>query len=299
MPLPAPCPSTSTAVLPARPLTARIAGGLARAGLAWLSSTSGTLAVGDQPVYGNGGRAAPVDDSCCTVVELRQYTLRPGRRDALIELFDRAFVESQEAAGMQVIGQFRDLDAADRFVWLRGFTDMAARARALAAFYDGPVWREHRDAANATMLDSDDVLLLRPAAPASGFVPDGRRDRPGDGGLVVATLYFFDAPVDVDFLDLFARDVVPALHEAGTPVAASYVSESAPNTFPRLPVREGEHVFVWFARYRDEAEYDAFRARLADSPRWRSIAPRLARRLLGPPQVLRLAPTARSRLRGR
>jgi hypothetical protein len=34
------------------------------------------------------------------IVELRQYTLRPGQRDVLIDLFDREFVESQEAAGL-------------------------------------------------------------------------------------------------------------------------------------------------------------------------------------------------------
>ena len=59
----------------------------------------------------------------CRVVELRQYTLHPHQRDTLIALFDREFVESQEALGMQVIGPFRDLDDPDRFVWLRGFDD--------------------------------------------------------------------------------------------------------------------------------------------------------------------------------
>src|SRR6185436_19195944 len=44
------------------------------------------------------------------VVELRQYTLHPGMRDVLIDLFDREFVETQEALGMTVLGQFRDLD---------------------------------------------------------------------------------------------------------------------------------------------------------------------------------------------
>lgn len=52
------------------------------------------------------------------VVELRRYTLHPGRRDVLIDLFDRELVESQEAVGMAVLGQFRDLDDPDRFVWL-------------------------------------------------------------------------------------------------------------------------------------------------------------------------------------
>jgi hypothetical protein len=53
------------------------------------------------------------------VLELRQYTLLPGRRDELIELFEREFVESQEALGMQIVGTFRDLDDAGRFIWLR------------------------------------------------------------------------------------------------------------------------------------------------------------------------------------
>jgi hypothetical protein len=35
---------------------------------------------------------------------------------------------------MRVIGQFTDLDRADRFVWLRGFADMAARRAGLESF---------------------------------------------------------------------------------------------------------------------------------------------------------------------
>jgi hypothetical protein len=95
------------------------------------------------------------------IVELRQYTLHEGRRDELIDVFDREFVETQEELGMAVLGQFRDLDRPDRFVWLRGFIDMPSRETGLTAFYTGPVWKEHGPAANATMLDSDDVLLLR------------------------------------------------------------------------------------------------------------------------------------------
>jgi hypothetical protein len=106
---------------------------------------------------------------CCPVVELRQYSLHPGKRDVLIELFDREFIEPQEALGTKVIGQFRDLEHPDRFVWLRGFRDMTARAKALSDFYSGPVWKAHREAANATMIDSDNVLLLHPVRPTSGF----------------------------------------------------------------------------------------------------------------------------------
>ena len=119
-----------------------------------------------------------MDQVRCPIVELRQYTLHPGGREVLIDLFDREFVEPQEDLGMAVLGQFRDLDRPDRFVWLRGFVDMDARAEALGRFYGGPVWAAHRDVANATMIDFDDVLLLCPVAADAGF-PAGRRPPPG------------------------------------------------------------------------------------------------------------------------
>jgi hypothetical protein len=75
------------------------------------------------------------------VVEFRQYTLHPGRRDDLIGLFERELIEPQETAGMALVGQFRDADDPDRFVWLRGFPDMKTRAEALGRFYYGPMWK--------------------------------------------------------------------------------------------------------------------------------------------------------------
>ena len=113
--------------------------------------------------------AGEFEPRCCAVLELRQYTLKPGRRDALIDIFDRHFIESQEALGMSVVGQFRDRRRPDRFVWLRGFSDMESRRNALAAFYDGPIWGAHKAKANDTMLDSDNVLLLKPARPDLAF----------------------------------------------------------------------------------------------------------------------------------
>jgi quinol monooxygenase YgiN len=244
-----------------------------------------------------------VAKNCCPIVELRQYTLHPGMRDTLIELFDREFVESQEASGMKVIGQFRDMNNPDRFVWLRGFRDMPSRAEALKSFYSGPVWKAHGKAANATMIDSDSVLLLRPARPTSGFsLENSERPAPGTSeiskGLIVATIYYFSAPADADFVDIFERSMKPVLTDSGASILAYFMTESSANTYPALPVREGEHVFVWFSRFRDETAYEDHAAALARSPRWRSVvSEKLAPRLKGPPEVLKLSPTARSQLR--
>lgn len=241
-------------------------------------------------------------EPCCPIVELRQYTLHPGKRDVLIDLFDREFVESQEALGMKVIGQFRDLDNSNRFVWLRGFRDMPSRAQALKDFYGGPVWKAHREAANATMIDSDNVLLLHPAMPTSGFSL-GNRERPGPGSketrneLIVATIYYFDAPVDSGFVQFFDKTVKPAVTGSGATVLAYFVTEHSENTFPALPVREGENVFVWFARFNDAASYERHFAALTQFPRWRDeIAKELAHRLKREPEILNLLPTTRSLL---
>ena len=241
-----------------------------------------------------------LDVNCCPIVELRQYTLRPGMRDILIELFDREFVETQEALGMCIIGQFRDLDNPDRFIWLRGFPDMARRARALQAFYSGPVWKAHREAANATMIDSDNVLLLHPARANSGFQLD-TSIRPAAGmsnsseGLVIATIYYFNAPVSATFVDFFERELTPALTEVGAPILAYFVTENSANTFPALPVREGEHVFVWFSAFANSAKYEDFATAFAQRA---DLAGELNSYLKRSPQVLKLSATTRSRLRG-
>ena len=107
-------------------------------------------------------------------VRTASCTLRARQRDTLIAMFEQSFLEPQNALGAHVFGTFRDLYDADRFVWVRGFRDMEARREALAAFYGGAVWQAKRTAANwYHVLDSDNVLLLRPAGPGLGFQRDG------------------------------------------------------------------------------------------------------------------------------
>jgi hypothetical protein len=214
----------------------------------------------------------------CAIVELRQYTHHPGRRDDLIELFEEKFLTGQIEAGMTVIATFRDLSDADRFVWLRGFPNMVAREAALKTFYGGPLWTANRDAANATLVDSDNVLLLRPTRPGSGFAWDDAR-----GGLIAAMIYPVGADGSQAFTELFERTLQPALVNAGSTLLATFVTEPAKNTFPNLPFREGEDVFVWFARFADRASYERYLA-----------ASRYSRPQ--PSEMLLLAPTAASRV---
>jgi hypothetical protein len=222
----------------------------------------------------------------------------------LIGLFEREFIEPQEAVGINVIGQFRDVDDPDRFVWLRGFQDMASRAKALQDFYGGPVWKAHREAANATMIDSDNVLLLHPAAPTSGFSLENMK-RPPVGAervpssLIVATIYYFEAPVAAGFVDFFEQTLDPVAKSLGATISAYFVTENSENTFPALPVRVGENVFAWFSIFQHPAAYENYVAALSRSERWPvEVSKELARYLKRAPEVLKLSPTARSQLHG-
>jgi hypothetical protein len=213
--------------------------------------------------------AAVGDTAIARVVELRQYTLRPDQREVLIELFERELIEPQEAVGMQVLGQFRDLDRPDRFVWLRGFSGMEARRQGLAAFYGGPVWAAWGPVANATMIDSDDVLLLRPYGPTGGLRPNvhprpSRGAKP-DPGVLYATILTIDPAEAPTMARILNRDLEPALAEAGHRLLGCYETDPTPNNFPRLPIRT-DTALVWFTS-RQSARIDPTTPSANDLPK--------------------------------
>lgn len=171
----------------------------------------------------NGKPAMPDD----TVFELRDYTLHPGQREVLIALFESTLIASQNALGAHVRGIFYDIDRPDHFVWMRGFTSMAARLSALRQFYAGPVWQANRAAANATMIDSDDVHLLRLA--------HGQ-------GLRGATIQ--GAFIAVDILpDLSDAELAAALAPRSDIIAA-FKTHTEENSLPQLPVHSKKVVIV-------------------------------------------------------
>lgn len=215
-----------------------------------------------------------------SVIELRQYTLYGGRRDELMNLFRHEFIVPQANVGATVLGTFRDLDDPDRFVWWRGFADMPARQQALSEFYGGEVWSRHRAAANATMVDSDNVLLLE-----SLSTPDLT---PRSGGLLRVAIHALNGVTPTSFVEFFDATYAPLVRNCGASVSARLVSETAANNFPKLPVR-ATSVFVWCAHFADVAAERAFSARLHAASGWRDHAQEaVLPALVSKPEVLRL-----------
>ena len=201
---------------------------------------------------------------------------------------------------MRVIGQFRDSAEPDHFVWLRGFPDMESRQRLLAAFYGGPVWARHRDAANATMIDSDDVLLLRPIRRDDCFatVDAAMRDIGERSGSVVTVTFARRAPRELEANDAIDGCLSMALEARGITRIALYETEPAENTYSTLPVRAA-NVLVWFG-----ACAEARTSESVYSSIWTALEPlRFASANPTPPfdaiDVAVLVPTRRSLLDGR
>lgn len=226
-----------------------------------------------------------------TVFELRNYEMRPGGRDVLIALFEQHFLESQEALGSTVIGTFHDLDDPNRFVWIRAFENMATRFVALDGFYTSAIWRERRDAANATMIDSDNVLLLRPVSGAALTQPTSLPPPSTAHAIIVARTYALSRTGAGAFAATYQSQTLPRLRELAAEPLATFATEHAENSYPRLAIRDGETVFVSLTRFVSVEAFEAKRTALADIDAQTLAAHADA------PELMRVSPTSRSRLR--
>jgi hypothetical protein len=229
------------------------------------------------------------------VVELRRYTVSPGQRARFAAWFDAYFPEAFEQLGAMVFGQFLERDAPDHFFWLRGYHDMLDRPVINAAFYYGPLWREHRTRVNAILPDSDNVLLMRaiaghpiPVLPAVDPVDEAR----GAHGILVVQLLPV-AKARVDAVATLLADAATRYPHEGVLDAGLLRTLDAPNNFPQLPVRDDGDWVAWIGMARDaaalsklQAAMDAVERQLDASGGLRARAERIV-----------AAPTPRSRLR--
>jgi hypothetical protein len=202
------------------------------------------------------------------IVDVRDYRMVPGKLDLLLERFEGLFMDEQERLGAQILGIFRDAEDPDRFVWLRGMPDMPTRQRVLTDFYvNGEMWREHREAVNTWLVDSDDVLLVRPLTPwgtaATGASAVGMYSAVAKEPLTAARTAELE------------RQVPARVEAAGGRMLVTLATTPLENNFPRHPIRTGEYGLLWFATF--------------PAPRRLELDGSIAQRVL--------TPTARSRMR--
>jgi hypothetical protein len=75
------------------------------------------------------------------LLEIRQYTLHPGKRPEFVAWFEEEVVPAMEAAGLTILGSFESIEDENVFVYLRQFADESEHAQLTAAFYESEAWR--------------------------------------------------------------------------------------------------------------------------------------------------------------
>jgi len=231
------------------------------------------------------------------VVEFRRYVTADGERAHFVKYFDAYFPEAFEQLGAMVFGQFTERGNPNHFTWLRGFHDINARPIVNAAFYYGPLWKEHRVKVNAILPDSDNVMLLHPLHPDQGVTVlpavDPVTEGHGARGVVVAQIFAVKKGSEEAFAKqaeaAFSAYRIDGVHPAGV-----LVTLDVPNNFPQLPIRTDGPFLVWLGVVSDDAMLDKKLAPILKSTEQSLIATGLLR---GVPERVVMDPTPRSRLR--
>ena len=176
------------------------------------------------------------------IIDLRDYTLKPNTRDRFVECCETVIFPEQERLGATILGMFRDAQRPNRVVWLRAMPDMAERQRILTAFYaHGEVWRANHREVNSWLVDSHNVLLVKPVSELMAPATD-------DSVVAMYTRVSQEPLSPVEECDDVSRTVT----RVGGRLLAELATDPSENNYPRHPIRTGEFGFVWFATFDPE-----------------------------------------------
>jgi hypothetical protein len=230
-------------------------------------------------------------------IEFRRYNTAEGQRPHFATYFDAFFPEAFEQLGAIAFGSFFERGSSTHFTWIRGFHTIADRAIANAAFYYGPVWKEHNATVNAILPDSDNVMLLRPLDPEHGVLVlpsvDPVIEAQGAQGVVISEIF----SVKKGSEDAFAKQAAPVFaryRAAGVQEAGILVSLPVANNFPQLPIRSDGPFLVWIGIVKNNQALEELFNPLVASANKTLTGTGLLR---AAPELVILDPTKRSRLR--
>jgi hypothetical protein len=182
------------------------------------------------------------------VLELRNYLLKPNLADTFSHYFHSKFVAPMNDLGGYTLGEFKINGVNDRFVWLRGFTDMRTRVKFLNDFYiSSPTWNEYGKGANEMMINSDNVYLLKPLHKNVLLKTDKT--------VTVIDFYICNSTIE-KAIKLFDTEYIPFLKTINVDDISFWVSEMTENDFPRLPVFQDKNLLVTITNFQDKNEYE-------------------------------------------
>lgn len=202
------------------------------------------------------------------VIELRNYLIKTGYRDYFIDFFEHIAVDTLNARGNYVLGQYRVKGSPNSFFWIRGFDDMTSRPEALEAFYSSSYWKQHESVPLTYVAGYTNVYLLKPlnltdkrTDSTSGFEMDwfGKQK-----GLAVVDFYVANE-MRTQWIDFVATYYDSVMRASGVKEVSYWISETSPNNFPSLPVFQDKNLLVTITFFKDELQYNNTKKKIESS----------------------------------
>lgn len=194
------------------------------------------------------------------VIELRNYLLRPGKRDSFIIGFEDKILDTLNVRGNYVLGQYRLKGAEDNFLWIRGFNDMPSRMNALKSFYSCKYWEEVVWIPKAYLLNYTNVNLLKPL-----IFTDKNQNRSSDfpsdwfgkpKGIAVVDYYYATNGWLDKLVEFIKTKYDPVIRASNVENISYWISEQAINDYVDLPAYQDKNLLVTISFYENEKAYE-------------------------------------------
>ena len=102
--------------------------------------------------------------------ELRQYRVKPEKRQEWVKLMEETIIPFQISKGMVVIGSFVGQEEEDLYVWIRRFESEEQRKTLYARVYESDFWKNDISPLVGDMLDRERIQVTRLVATPKSVV---------------------------------------------------------------------------------------------------------------------------------
>jgi hypothetical protein len=93
--------------------------------------------------------------------ELRQYLIRPGKKDEWVRLMEDEIIPFQQSQGMVIVGSFTGEEDESTYVWIRRFDSEAEREELYAKVYDSDHWKNDIGPRIPELMDREQINVQR------------------------------------------------------------------------------------------------------------------------------------------
>ncbi len=93
--------------------------------------------------------------------ELRQYHIRPGKKDAWVRMMEDEIIPFQQSQGMVIVGSFTGEEDDSVYVWIRRFDSEEEREELYEKVYQSETWLNDIGPRIPELMDREQINVQR------------------------------------------------------------------------------------------------------------------------------------------